>query len=283
MTTFLETESLGVKGLQIDMDPSNSNPMPPPSVSTPLIPHPVVNGNIPERHANGPLKEVTNTTIRPSSRRSHSSTRPLASPVTNTFKVPYQTRPRTPVERPRTPVHDGNSRRWSTSTYPQSPRRNSFPSVRKDGLEDIRLLRAEAKISRDKGLPSIVNGTPKPKTTIPQTPGENGYFTTRGQDTRNRSTTTPSVDSRGRSTTTPGGLHLPLSVRRGSYLASTPMATPRLERRQTIPADTLPTTLWDYLMLELENFEIKGVEEYKKERLRNFLQIPESLEKVYHH
>jgi hypothetical protein len=271
MTTSLETEPLGLKGLQIDMNPSTSNSMSPPSVSTPLVPHPV---------ANGPLTEVTNTTIRPSSRRSHSSKRPLASPVTNGFKISYLPRPRTPVERPRTPIHEGNSRRWSASTYPQSPRRNSFPSVRKDGLEDIRALRAEAKVSRERGLPSLVNGTPKPKTTIPQTPGENGYFTIKGKDTRTRSTTTPSVDSRTRSTTTPGGLHLPLSVRRGSYLASTPMSTPRLERRQTMPADTLPATLWDYLMLELENFELQGVEEHKKERLANFLQIPESLEKV---
>jgi hypothetical protein len=56
------------------------------------------------------------------------------------------------------------------------------------------------------------------------------------------------------------------------------VVTPRLEhfRRE----DTLPSTLWDYLMLEMENHEVQDVEEYKKERLTNFLRIPVTFEKV---
>jgi hypothetical protein len=33
-------------------------------------------------------------------------------------------------------------------------------------------------------------------------------------------------------------------------------------------------------MLEMDNYEVKEVEEYKKERLTNFLRIPETFEKV---
>lgn len=44
--------------------------------------------------------------------------------------------------------------------------------------------------------------------------------------------------------------------------------------------DALPSTLWDYLMLEMENQEVHEVEGYKSERLANFLQIPEKFEKV---
>jgi hypothetical protein len=56
------------------------------------------------------------------------------------------------------------------------------------------------------------------------------------------------------------------------------VVTPRLEhfRRE----DALPSTLWDYLMLEMDNYEVQGVEEYKKERLTNFLRIPVTFEKV---
>jgi len=45
--------------------------------------------------------------------------------------------------------------------------------------------------------------------------------------------------------------------------------------------ETLPTTLWDYLMIEMDTLEVQGVEEYKKERLYNFLRIPEAFERVY--
>ena len=54
----------------------------------------------------------------------------------------------------------------------------------------------------------------------------------------------------------------------------------RRESTQSNVVENIPTTLWDYLMLEMETNEIRGVEEYKKERLSNFLRIPESLEKV---
>jgi hypothetical protein len=33
-------------------------------------------------------------------------------------------------------------------------------------------------------------------------------------------------------------------------------------------------------MLEMDNYEVQGVEEYKKERLTNFLRIPVTFEKV---
>ena len=61
---------------------------------------------------------------------------------------------------------------------------------------------------------------------------------------------------------------------------------PRLEhmRRESTRSnvvENLPTTLWDYLMLEMETSEIQGVEEYKKERLSNFLRVPETFEKVF--
>lgn len=105
----------------------------------------------------------------------------------------------------------------------------------------------------------------------------NGYFTLKPN--------IPSAaDPRARSMTTNGVL--PANVRRESFLTgSTPAMTPRLEalRRDSTwsNAEKLPNTLWDYLMLELENFEIKGVDEYKKERLTNFLRIPETFEKVF--
>ena len=96
------------------------------------------------------------------------------------------------------------------------------------------------------------------------------------------------LDTRSRSSTTPGATSTSLfaTIPRGSHIiGSTPLVTPRLEniRRDSIRsnAKVLPTTLWDYLILEMENFEVYGVEEYKKERLSNFLQIPESFEKVY--
>lgn len=35
-------------------------------------------------------------------------------------------------------------------------------------------------------------------------------------------------------------------------------------------------------MIEMENFDVQGVEEYKKERLSNFLRIPQTFEKVFY-
>ena len=63
------------------------------------------------------------------------------------------------------------------------------------------------------------------------------------------------------------------------------MMTPRLDilRRDSARQEALPTTLWDYLMIEMENFDVHGVEEYKKERLSNFLRIPQTFEKVCYH
>ena len=54
----------------------------------------------------------------------------------------------------------------------------------------------------------------------------------------------------------------------------------RRESTRSVVGETLPSTLWDYLMLEMENQEVHEVEGYKSERLANFLRIPEKLEKV---
>src|SRR6202011_2439354 len=122
----------------------------------------------------------------------------FSAPIANGFKVPYLPRPETPVDqRPRTPGTPIPStmnrlRRWSSVQHTQSPRRNSFPSSRKDGLEYLRALRAEAKLAREKGVSaSMANGTPTPTrvlktphtSTVTQTPGvvqtpgvDSGYF-----------------------------------------------------------------------------------------------------------
>ena len=78
-----------------------------------------------------------------------------------------------------------------------------------------------------------------------------------------------------------------MALRRGSHITSgaAPDLGSRIEniRRESTRSmgDALPSTLWDYLMLEMENQEVHEVEGYKSERLANFLQIPEKFEKVF--
>ena len=93
-------------------------------------------------------------------------------------------------------------------------------------------------------------------------------------------------DVRVRSSTTPGRIpSVPVALRRGSHISgSAPYMGSRIEniRQESTRSvgDALPSTLWDYLMLEMENQEVRGVEEYKSERLANFLRIPEKFEKA---
>ena len=252
-----------------------------------------------DRRANKlePLQEVTNT---------NASTQPAASDIptnkmtssSDVFKIPaLPIRKGSPVPDDTLPhikaplPHELNPipklRRWSSaSIHPQNtPRRNSFPGTRKDGLEELQQLKAETKLAKEKTAAiSITNGTlptlrknsvPSPVTGSILSAGGGlgeGYFNVK-------------PDSRGRSTTTPGILPTPgvIPVRRGSFFAENrPLVTPRLEtlRRDSSRLDGLPTTLWDYLMIEMENFEPQGVEDYKKERLSNFLRIPQTFEKV---
>jgi len=238
-----------------------------------------------------PLKEVTNTNAAgpPASSEPRATSN---STTINGFKIPPLPRHKTSVS-PDDTIHATKSPhvlesnvnpalpRWS-SAMAQSPRRNSFPSTRKDGLEDLRILKAEAKLAKESSAAaSIASGTfltrrknsiPGPVTGPIIATGADGYFTIK-------------PDSRSRSTTTPGTLPTPrvVPIRRGSHIAENrPMMTPRLDilRRDSARQEALPTTLWDYLMIEMENFDVHGVEEYKKERLSNFLRIPQTFEKV---
>jgi hypothetical protein len=170
-------------------------------------------------------------------------------------------------------------RRWSSTSNANLHRRNSFPYSRKDTLEDIRALRLEAKKQLlANGPPSFRIRKRSDSNTVTASGVEgNGYFTLKPN--------VPSDGLRTRSTTTHGILPPSTSTRKEFFhVSSTPLITPRLEalRRDTgrSNAEKLPTTLLDYLMLELEDFDVKGVEEHKKERLRNFLRIPQTLEKV---
>jgi hypothetical protein len=95
-------------------------------------------------------------------------------------------------------------------------------------------------------------------------------------------------DVRSRSSTTPGRIpSVPGVLRRESYIAGgAPYMGSRIEniRREStrsVVGEGLPSTLWDYLMLEMENQEVHEVEGYKSERLANFLRIPEKFEKVF--
>jgi hypothetical protein len=180
--------------------------------------------------------------------------------------------------------------------FPQPHRRNSFPSSKKDGLEYIGGTRVEAKSMRERGVPTSISNEPrsllspvtKRKNTMSgiglkgpnSASGPDGYLTT-------NLNFDPSSDFRSRASTASGLLltPIPVAARRSSHISGVPSETgPRLEngcREATrLKAGALPATLWDYLMLEMENSEIQGVEEYKKERLSNFLKIPESFEKV---
>jgi hypothetical protein len=256
--------------------------------------HPSANADKPgilERRASKlePLKEVTNTNGVPTPAP---STPPASSKsaTSHVFKIPPLPIHKASLPLDDTPLHaktplplESNGypkpRRWSASTMAPSPtRRNSFPRTRKDGLEDLRALKAEAKLAKENSAAaSIINGTTRPKNSIPGlltgsifTAGGDGYFTIK-------------PDSRSRSTTTPGILPTPGVIPRRSYIAENrPLVTPRLEplRRDSARQEGLPSTLWDYLMIEMENFDVQGVEEYKKERLSNFLTIPQTFEKV---
>jgi len=238
------------------------------------------------------LKELENSTFRPPSRHSRPSTSSSIPyfPSGGNFKIPIQklNRPQTPPPSSTKPTVDTSppKLRRLTNLQPASPRRNSFPSTRKDAITELRHLRGTSGPSiRNKPgpLPHLPtrsdtwqNGTfnaPNGSTTAIHMEG-NSYFTpkSRVSDARSRSSTTPGVLPTPRSSVVPN-------------IPKTPLVTPRLEnlRRESnrgSKEEKLPTTLWDYLMLELDNSEIKGVEEYKRERLSNFLQIPESFEKV---
>jgi hypothetical protein len=156
-------------------------------------------------------------------------------------------------------------------------------------VEDVRALRTEAKLAREK-LAAVSNPgstTRRRKDSSPvtyfngptPTAGINnsGYFTSKLNSPE-------SPSSRARSSTTPSG-SAPTSIRHGPHASGAANISPRLKhiRRESMRShvETLPTTLWDYLLLEMDNSDIRGVEEHKKERLSNFLRIPERLEKVY--
>lgn len=309
MTTTLEIKQRNNEGLAIDLD----SPDKPSEPSIPSIPNgcsssangdAVGGSELSVKQPSSPLKQVTNTNaypLLPISRPSNSSAHNPSSAM-NGFKLPPPPRRTTTTEReqisrPRTTLYDTNAnpKPRQLSSLAQSPRRNSFPSSKKDGFEGIRALRDEAKLARERGtIPIIINNSGSPtkrhKNSISGTT-VNGSSSTTTIDSNGYFTTKPSTplisDYRNRSSTTPG---LPPSIpillrRRGSHI-NPPNMPPRLEhiRRESnrsSNADNLPTTLWDYLILEMQNSEIKGVEEYKKERLSNFLRIPERFEKVY--
>ena len=236
---------------------------------------------------------------RPSSQETNPPFRhPLAplSSVNQEFKVPYSPTKKAgstpvghvtslPLKTPQ-PVQEQNRqrfRRWSSTTNANLHRRNSFPYSRKDTLEDIRALRAEGKKQLFSNGPSAQGFISRPRkgsgaASAAATGFEtNGYFSIKPNF--------PSVETRSRATTTQGVLATPFSTRKESFhTPGTPSLKPRLEalRRESMRSnvENIPTTLWDYLMLELEDFDVHGVEEYKKERLTNFLRIPETFEKV---
>ena len=271
------------KGLAVTMNGDNEEPIAAPSpTSLPngLHSQGTHGSTFACKRPRSPLHQVTNFSTVPSilSRPSSSSSQRLPSP-SNRFKVPYPPiitksivdRGETSIPGPRSP-NDPSARpkirRWSSYTYP--PRRNSFPSTHKDTLEALRALRSEAKLRKRKGSNSQ---------TIGSAIEEEGPFLT---------PRIPALVSnmeydgcRHRSSTNPG-----ISVLRkgGSHVAH--VSNPRLDNLgrdsfRSTRCETLPTTLWDYLMIEMETSEVQGVEEYKKERLYNFLRIPDAFERVY--
>jgi len=272
-------------------------------------------GNLPEKNESGRYESENGVASLPSSPTndatcpsdpspSNNPTRPFRQPLTPSlsmnqgFKIPQLPAKKSscvdePISRPpRTPQPFNERqnvqklRRWSSTTDAQLNRRNSFPYSRKDALEHIRSLRAEAKKGTNQPLSGRVSTA---NTSVRPRKGSGGTnSTTTGIDTTGyfnlKPNIPPSVDQRFRSTTTNGVLPTPSSMNESFHTIGTPLVTPRLEvrRRDTMrsKAENLPSTLWDYLKLELENFDIQGVEEYKKERLTNFLRIPETFEKV---
>lgn len=251
-----------------------------------------------------PLKEVTNITANSFPRISNptSTLRQQLSSITTSFRVPPPQGIKTSPDRekipilapgtPQSPIEVNTApkrRRWSSIA--QSPRRNSFPSTRKDTLDNVHAVRTEAKSARERGPPTLVVSKPgsttrKRKDSSPitcfngpvHTTGidGNGYFTPKLNPL-------DSPNLRARSSTIPSG-SVPFGSRHGPHTGGAANVSPRIKhiRHESLSshAEVLPTTLWDYLLLEMGNSEIQGVEDYKKERLSNFLRIPESFEKV---
>jgi hypothetical protein len=276
------------------------------ATTTPLLNgHPITNGDkqpILEHRVTilGPLREVTNTDTPTHPATSDGPTNEIAPslapnalfkipplPSRKASPVPDDTLPHTKTSVPHESTPNPKLRRWSsTPTHPHNAtRRNSFPSARKDALEELQHLKEETKPAKEKTAAiSITNATllTRRKNSIPG-PLTGSILSTGGGVGGGSFGMKP--DSRSRSTTTPGILPTPgvIPQRRGSFFADNrPLLTPRLEilRRDSARLDALPSTLWDYLMIEMENFEPLGVEDYKKERLSNFLRIPQTFEKV---
>jgi len=300
------TEPQETKRLSMDLNPSIASPHAIPSPSLPNGNPPALNGDHvsrPQSRSNrlsSPKKELTNT-LPPNIPPLPAASTPAA--LTKAHRIPYPPRTKTaldqiPLHRPVTPQSPietmpsalGLRRRSSHIQSTPVQRRNSFPSTRKDSLEILRALRAEAKIAREKATSNLPQPSKKRKhsltTPVPGIPGTqstgvDGYFPGKPlvgggkNDVRSRSSTTP-----GRDPSFPGVL------RNGSYIAgSAPYMGSRIEniRRESTRSavgEMLPSTLWDYLMLEMENQEVQEVEGYKSERLANFLRIPEKFEKV---
>ena len=283
MTTADETLASArdptAKGLAISLNDINGDSPADAPPSPALLPNGTrshaANGSSMLRRPPSPLKDVSATL--PSRPSSSASQRP--STASGPFKVPLlpkkkpsidradSSRPRTPQLLPDTTLFP-KARRWSSYTHTVPTRRSSFPTTRKDSVEALRALRAEAKLRKRK--------TSNPPTV--QLPSsafasaiEDGPLTPRIPALVNLE-----YAARHRTSTNPG----PSVGRKGSHVSH---VAPRLEtlRRETSRGmDRLPSTLWDYLMIEMDTAEVKGVEEYKKERLYNFLRIPEAFERV---
>jgi hypothetical protein len=276
--------------LSIDMDttekslPQSSSVLPnghsPRAINGDRVPRPQSRGTRPP----SPLKELTNTTIHPL---------PPSSSQFKSFRVPYPPRTKTTLDnRPATPQSPLLSphprlRRWSSHVNYTPLRRNSFPGTRKDALELVHALRSEAKLAREKTTTSILPPHPnkrKHSLTTPVIPLQTtGGGVTEGYFSGKHVSRSSNSDIRSRSSTTPGRMpFVPEIVRKGSNIGG---RIENIRRESTRPMgpvgeDVLPSTLWDYLMLEMENQEVQGVEEHKKERLANFLRIPEMFETV---
>jgi hypothetical protein len=272
------------KGLAISLNgltgDSSADALPSPTVlPNGTYSHVIANGSTLKRPPS-PLKDVSNTL--PSRPSSSASQRPSTS--SGTFKIPFPpktkpsldraetSRPRTPQLLPSTSAADTTffpkARRWSSHTHTTLNRRNSFPTTRKDSTEALRALRAEAKLRRRKtSNPPTAQLPPSAFTNA----GEDGLSTPRIPALVNLEYAT-----RHRTSTNPG-----VSVgRKGSHVSHVPPRLETLRRETSRGMDRLPSTLWDYLMIEMDTAEVKGVEEYKKERLYNFLRIPEAFERV---
>jgi hypothetical protein len=276
------------KGLAIALNGINGDSPADPSSSPAILPngthsHVITNGSKlpPLKRPPSPLKEVSNTL--PSRPSSSASQRPSTS--SSAFKIPFPPkkkpsldraetfRPRTPQLLPSTSTTADTTffpkaRRWSSYTNTTLNRRNSFPTTRKDSVEALRALRAEAKLRRRKT--SNPPTAQLPPSAFPSAI-EDGPLTSRIPALVNLEYAT-----RHRTLTNPG-----VSVgRKSSHVSHVPPRLETLRRDTSRGMDTLPSTLWDYLMIEMDTAEVKGVEEYKKERLYNFLRIPEAFERV---